>query len=304
VRKLAKTIVFFSLSFIIVFVIVSCFKFLSLWVEWAKRLPPQPESSYTLFLAAAHWALSLSLFSSIVLSMNYVVRKGYFALTSIICVMALSFVFCYGASYALEKFKRMPLTHSSGVPLGGKGVILSNSINRNTTAVVLLNGVAEPHGPRVVSVPGQPLVFQPSASGNFELPPVPFGDDTPEFFRSLSIDIRLNAEMFQQKFAQGFDSYLFFVGALIFMLTSLGYAMKFSAWPLANLFLCTLAFRGILAFNTFFNSAEMQEKAASLLENRFPVSSALPLLFLGFGALLLVYSFLTFALKRRDDDAY
>jgi hypothetical protein len=304
VRKLAKTIVFFSLSFIIIFIIVSCFKFLSLWVEWAKKLPPRPESSYTLFLAAAHWALSLTLFSSIIVAMNYAVRKGYFALMSIICVMTLSFLFCYGASSTLERFTRMPLTHSSGVPLGGKGLVLSNSLSRNSTAVVLLNGTAEPLGPRVIAVPGQPLVFQPAASGNFDLPPVPFGDDTPEFFKSLSIDIRLNAEMFQQKYEQGFFSYLFFTGALIFMLTSLGYAMKFSVWPLANLFLCTLAFRGILAFNTFFNTAEIQEKAASFLENRFPVSSALPLLFIGFGVLLLVYSFLTFALKRRDDDAY
>ena len=277
-------------------------KFLSLRVEWAKSLPVKPETSLTLILAAAHWALSLTLFSSILISLNYTIRRSFPPLMAIVCVITLSFLICFGISAALEQWKAVPPTHQTGIPLGGRGLILSNTLNRNETAVILLNGTVEPRGPRVTAIPGQPLIHQRSTSANFDLPPVPFGDDTPWFLKSLSIDIRLNAEVFQQKLREGFFSYFLYVGSLIFLLCSLGYTIKFSVWPLANLFLCTIAFRGILGFNTFFNTPEMREIISSFLDNKLPTGLALPLLFIGFGILVNLYSLLIYASKRRYDD--
>ena len=181
-------------------------------------------------------------------------------------------------------------------------MILTNSLNKNETAVVLLNGMSEPFGPRVIAIPEQPLVYQRTASASFDLPPVPFGDDTPWFLKSLSIDIRLNAEMFQRTFNEGIFSFLFYAGSLIFFLCSLCYAIKFSLWPLANLFLAALAFRGVLAFNTFINNQEMQEIIGTFLNNVVPASFALPLFFLGFGTLVNLFSLLSFTAKRRFDD--
>jgi hypothetical protein len=302
VRKLARLTIFFSLIFIIAFVVVTGIRFLSLRVDWAKNLPPKPETSLTLLITAAHWALSMALFCSIIVAMNYSVRKGFFAPMSLICVMSLSFLFSFGISTVLEQWKSVVPSKSPGITLGGKGLILSNTLNKNVTAVVLLNGAVDPLGPRVVAIPNQPMAFQRAASADFDLPPIPFGDDTPWFLKNIEIDIRLNAEMFQRKFSQGFLSYLFYVGALIYLLCSLGYVIKFSAWPLANLFLSILAFRGILALNTFFNSQEMQMITASFLENKIPVVNALPFIFLGFGTLINLYSLLVFAAKRRVDD--
>ena len=303
-RKLARLTIFFSLIFIITFVVVTGIRFLSLRVDWAKNLPPKPETSLTLLITAAHWALSMALFFTIIIAMNYSVRKGFFALMSLMCVMSLSFLFSFGISTVLEQWKSVVPSKSPGITLGGKGLILSNTLNKNETAVVLLNGAVDPLGPRVVAIPNQPMTFQRAASADFDLPPIPFNDDTPWFLKNIEIDIRLNAEMFQRKFSQGFFSYLFYVGALIYLLCSLGYVIKFSAWPLANLFLTILAFRGILALNTFFNSKEMQMITASFLENKIPVVNALPFIFLGFGTLINLYSFLVFAAKRRvnDDD--
>jgi len=221
---------------------------------------------------------------------------------SLICVMCLSFAFSFGVSLALDQWKSVVPAKSSGITLGGKGLILSNTLNRSETAVILLNGAVDPLGPRVVSVPNQPLAFQRTASADFDLPPIPFGDDTPWFLKDIDIDIRLNAEMFQSKYSQGFISYLFYVGSLIYFLCSLCYVIKFSAWPLANLFLSILALRGILALNTFFNSQEMQMITASFLDNKIPVVNALPFIFLGFGTLINLYSLLVFAAKRRVDD--
>jgi len=301
VRKFAKLILLFSLTFIIIFVLAAGIRFLSLRVDWAKNLPPKPETTLTLMITAAHWALSLSLFASIILALNYAVRKKCFALFSIICIIVLSFIFCFGISFALDKWKQVPPSHSISAPLGSGGLILSNTLNKNETAVILLNGMAQPYGPRVTAIPGQPLAYQQAANANLSLPSVPFTDNTPWFLKSLAIDIRLNAEIFQQKFSQGILSYIIYTGSLIFLLCSLSYAVKFSVWPLANLFLCALAFRGVLLFNTFLNSPEMYEITGSFLNNMIPVSSAAPAFYAGFGVLLLLFSFLTFAAKRKKD---
>jgi len=302
VRKLAKLTIFFSLTFIIIFVAVTGIKFLSLRVDWAKNLPPKPETSLTLLISAAHWALSLALYCSIIISLNYAVRRSFFVLMSLICVMSLSFLFSYGISSALKQWKSVPPVQSSGITLGGKGLILSNKLNKSETAVILLNGTSDPLGPRVIAIPDQPLAYQRTASAGFDLPLIPFGDNTPWFLKDIDIDIRLNAEMFQRKFSEGFFSYLFYAGSLIYLLCSLGYAIKFSVWPLANLFLSTLIFRGILALNTFFNTQEIQQTASAFLQNKIPVENALPLIFLGFGTLVNLYSLLVFAAKRRVEN--
>ena len=277
-------------------------KFVSLRVDWAKILPSKPETSLSLLIAAGHWALSLTLFSTIAIALNYAVRRNCPALMALICSITLSFLFSFGISTVLKQWKLVPPAQSAGITMGGKGLILSNAINSSETSVILLNGTDEPLGPRVIAIPGQPLSYQRSAAADFALPQVPFGNETPWFLNSLTIDIRLNAEMFQKKFSQGFFSYLFYAGALIFMLCSLGFLLKFSVWPLANLFITVLVFRGILALNTFINTAEMQEIISSFLNGKFPADIALPVVYLGFGLLINLYSLLVHAAKRRVDD--
>jgi len=314
-KKLAKLVLFFSLTFLIILVTAACLRLLSLWVEWAKSLPPKPETTLTLFVAAGRWALSLSLFASILITLNYIIRRKHFPLTSIICVMLLCTVFCFAVSFALNQIKTSsgsiqayasahsdPAAHSTTLQLGEKGLILANSLSRNVTAVVMLDGTSNLQGPRVTATPGQPLIYQGGRGSTSALPSFPFGDDTPWLLKSLSIDLRMNAEMIQQMYTAGFFSYIIFVGSLIFLLCSLGFAIKFSVWPLANLFLVTLVFRGILALGTFFYTPAIQDIAASFLNNRLPVALALPVFFFGFGFMVYIYSLLAFAAKRKNDD--
>ena len=282
---------------------VTCLKFLSLRVDWAKNLPPKPETVITLIITAAYWALTLTLFSTILLTMNYIVRRNIFPITSIIAVMALAISFTYGITYLLDKMKSVPPVQTVGIQMGEKGLILSNSLNRNVTSVVLLEGTMNPHGPRVTAIPGQPLAFYESAAGtNFDFPPIPFGDDTPWFLKSLSIDVRMNADMFLQKYNEGIIPWLIYIGSFIFILCSLGYFLKFSVWPLANLFLAAIAFRGILALGTLLNAVEIQDTINSFLNNIKFAGLALPLSFVGFGVLIYIYSILTFAAKRQNTD--
>ena len=99
-------------------------------------------------------------------------------------------------------------------------------------------------------------------------------------------------------------SFLIYAGALILLLGSLGCVLNMSAWPLANLFLGCLAFRGILALEILLNSPEMQELFESFLENRLPLSLTVPLIFCAAGVLVYLYSILVYLAKRRGDEDY
>jgi hypothetical protein len=301
VKNFAKLVLLFSISFLAIFLISTVFRFLALRVDWAKRLPVKPETALTLLIAAAHWALSLSLFASLLFALGYSLRRGYLTVMTLSVLMSLSFVFCFGILTVLVNMKTVTPAQTSGIPLGGKGLMLSNTLNRNETVVVLLGGTAEPLGPRVTSNPGQPLVYQQFSRSDFELPSVSFGDDTPWFLKSLAIDLRLNAGVFQQKYSEGFGSFLVYAGAIIFFLCSLGLAIKFSAWPLANLFIGILAFRGVLALEVFLNTPEIQETMGAFLKDTLPVSFAIPVIFIAFGALLQLYSMLILITKRRNE---
>lgn len=298
VRNFAKLVLFFSLNFFIIFAASAVFRFLAVWVDWVKYLPAKPETAVSMITSAAHWALSLSLFTSIIITLNYAIRRNYYVLMAVPCVMLLSFFICFAITLGLEHLRSLQSAPGQTVSIDDNGLILSNTLSGNETAVVLLGGT---DGPRIAAVPNQPLLYLQNPVAGTELPPIPFGDDTPWFLKSLAIDIRLNAESLQRKFNEGFFPYLFYSGSLVFMLCSLGYAVKFSVWPLANLFLAALAFRGILSLETFLSSAEMRELLSSFM---YPAlaSASVPLFFLGFGILLNLYTLLVYAAKRRDDD--
>ena len=302
-KNLAKLALFFSLSFIIIFLAATGIRYLSLRVEWVRNLPQTPETFFTIVISAANWAHSLAMYASILLTLSYAGRRQYFAPLTVIFVMILSLGFNFGVSFALYHWKSVPPVQTSVKKLGENGLILSNAQGRDEIAVVLLKGTAEPLGPRVTAIPDRPLFFQEStAYSNINLPLIPFGGDSPEFIKNLSTDIKLGGEQLQKRFAEGYIPYLIYAGSLVFLLSSLGLAIKFSVWPLANIFLGALAFRGILAVEIFFNSSEMQYIFDSFLENLLPSAMAIPLIFLGFGVLVHTYSILIFVSRRRDDD--
>jgi len=250
-----------------------------------------------------HWALSLTTHLTILLSLSYGARRQYFAPMVLICVTVLSLIFNFGVSSALYQLQNVPSAVTPVKPAGENGLILSNNLNRNETAVILLRGPLEPLGPRVTAIPDKPLQYIESTTNAWlDLPPIPFGDDTPWFLRSISIDLRLSEAQVFKRFTEGLHSYFFYAGALIFLLSSLGFAIKFSVWPLADLFLGALAFRGILAIETFLNTPEMQEIIGSFLGNKLPVTMAVPAAFFASGVLINVYAVLVFIIKRRNTD--
>jgi hypothetical protein len=269
------------------------------------------------FTAAARWALSLTLYFSLLFGLSYAARlnavrwnagllgsgKGRLpAPLAMICLFILSLAFSGGAALGLERLGDMISVPGLSLPLGGPGLTLT----QGDTTIVLIRGPAENRGPRVVAIPGRPLLYQEQPLGPnntvLSLPPVPFRDEAPWFLRSLAIDFSLTGRQFEARLGEGLVSFVVYGGALIFLLVSLGFIFKLSNWPLANLFLGCLAFRGILAAETFLNSPEIQDLFASFLGNRLPLSYTVPLVFCVFGVLVNLYTFLVFLARRRTDE--
>jgi hypothetical protein len=306
-KKLAKLALFFSCNFAILLLVSAGGRLVAMQVEWVRTLPQRPETLLSEIIAAVQWALSLAMYGSILFTLSCAARNRVFAPAAALCLIVLPLVFSFGICLTLEHWKNVPPASSDVPPLGGPGLILFNALRPTETAIVLLNGPAHPAGPKVTAVPDKPLVYIPENAETdgaaISLPPVPFRNDTPWFLKSLAIDLRLNAEQLQRRFDDGLFSFGVYIGALIFFLGSLGFILKLSAWPLANLFLGCLAFRGILAMEIFFNSPEIQEALDFFLKNRLPLPLAVPLIFCCFGVLIHLYSVLVYLAKRRDDDA-
>jgi hypothetical protein len=312
VKNIARLVLFFSLSFIILFLLSMALRYLHLWIGEVRLLPARPQTALPEFIAAARWALSLTLYVSLLFGLSYTARLNAGLLgagrhrlaapVAMLCLCILSLAFSTGVSLGLERLGDMVPASGLSRPLGGPGLILT----QGDTTIVTLRGPGEIRGPRVVSMPGRSLVYQEQPLGpnnpTLSLPPVPFRDESPWFLQSLAIDFSLTGRQLESRLGRGLTAFLIYAGALIFLLVSLGFILKLSNWPLANLFLGCLAFRGILAAETFLNAPEIQDLFASFLENRLPLSYTVPLVFCLFGILINLYTFLVFLARRRSDE--
>ena len=307
VKKLAKLALFFSLSFAILFLVSTGMRFLAIRLEWVRALSLQQEAVLVALIAAARWALSLTIYSSILLGLGYIARKAIFAPFGILSIALLTLGFTFGIDLGLKNWENVPPASTPVQPLGGPGLILANTTRPTDTVLVLLQGPTEPGGKRVVATPGKPLLYQEEViirdQQLIDLPPAPFNTNSPWSLRSMAIDLRLNAEMLQQRLSEGILPFVLYTGTLIFLLSSLLFVFKMSAWPLAGLMLGCFAYRGILALETFLNSPEMLETFDAFLQNRVPVALVFPLICTLFGILIHLYSFLVYLAKRRDNYA-
>lgn len=310
-KKLVKLALVFSLSFVVLFVLATGMRYLAIQVGWVRMLiqqPPNGGAILTDLISAARWALSFWLYGGMLFGMGYAAREKVFAPAAIICLTLLTAAFTIGISLLAESWDNIPPEKRVSQSLGGPGLMLSNTGKPDGTVLVLLQGPDEPEKARVVAVPGKPMVHQAEYAGReANLHPAPFGapfnDNTPWFLRSLAIDFRLSAENLHQRMNDGFVSFLLYAAALIFLLSSFWFVMKFSSWPLASLVLGCLIFRGVLFLETFFNSPEMREIFSSFFRDRLPVSLVAPLIFCAFGSLAHLYSFLAHLAKRQVKNA-
>jgi hypothetical protein len=265
----------------------------------------QPEALQNEVAAAVRWALSFALYCSIILGICFTSRERVFALPAVICMIVLAVGFAYGVSLGLENMQGMVVKKITTPPVGGPGLILANPMRPTGTAVVLLDGPSRPGGARVVVMSDRPMLYQetfPGKDASLAIPLAPLGEESPWIFKSIAIDLKLSAENMQRRYNEGLWSFLVYTGALVVLLVSFLFVMNLSAWPLANFFLCCLAFRGVLSLEILLNLPDTQNFFNSLLQDYLPLSAVVPMIFCITGLLIYLYSFLTYLAKRKTSN--
>jgi hypothetical protein len=302
-KNFARLALFFSICFAVTFLLSGLLRFLALWIEAAREVPLEGEQSGG-FIAAMGEALAMTVYITILLTLSYTARRNMSKPFSITAVVILAAAFTLGTSLGVRQLQKFEFALNAVPPIRARpGLILS----RGDTSMVLLSDSSVTGGPRVASFPDRPLLYQETPRGPDNtapaLPDLPFNTGTAWVIQSMLIDFRLSASELASRLDQGLFSFALYGGALIALLSSLRFLLELSNWPLANLFLGAIAFRGILALEIFLNARETGVLISSFFGNRLPVSLITPLTFCALTILIVLYTFLaSLARGKRGGD--
>jgi hypothetical protein len=306
VKNLAKLILSFTVSFIVILVLGALTGLLRSWAG-AAVLFPQPDAPVP--LAALASSLPAAFYFSLLLGISYSSRRRIPYPVSLIALLVLSLGLSAAASAALnrlEKMSRYEIQAASGardlpsIPVH-PGLILTVTPGNAPTQAVLLGNTLE--SGRVLSLPGQPLYFEPApASSGIRQIRFPFREEQSPFLAGLAADFGRSSRGFEAWFEAGFLPFAVYAGSLSLFLISIGCLANISFWPLANLFFGALAFRGILALESFLNTAEIHQILSSFAGRVIPESLINPLIFTVLGILILLYSGLVYLARGRRSE--
>jgi hypothetical protein len=280
--------------------VISAIRYLHVWIEAARHIPAETIEIFASLISAGQWALPVTLYISVLLTLSYSVRKSFSAPVSILCIFLVAYVFTGGIYLGLSRAESSAALPGQAAPpaLGAPGLILV----QGDTAVVLLDNPSNPASSRVIAVPGRPLFFQ-HISGpvrtRFTLPLIPFRIENPSFMTSLSIDFALIAKQFRDRLSEGLIPFALYLGSICLLLSSLRFVMELTSWPLANIFLGAMVFRGILAAGTFLDSEEVQQFIRVSLRESIPQILITPAIFCAVTFLVIVYTALVNVARGR-----
>ncbi|MCL2374653.1 MAG: hypothetical protein FWC65_05360 [Treponema sp.] len=307
-KNFAKLTLFFTLNFTLLFFAAVVFGLLSAWIEFARVIPIEARPGADIIRLTWN-AFPAALYFSILLTLSYTARRNMPIPAAIIGVFVLAAAVSLGIPHGINSLEasRGGTLEAAFRPVhalqAGPGLILSRSEN----AWVLLRESRDIRGPRVVSIPGQPLIYQetPLGPGNtiLTLPPLPFYDSTPWFVRNLTIDFSLSAAEMRGRRADSFFSFAIYAAALILLLVSLRFVFGLSRWPLANLFMGILAFRGIAALEALLGAQEVTAALYSFAAGRLAAGHIAPAIFAALAVLFIFYTLLIrMAQAKRSED--
>jgi hypothetical protein len=291
-KNLARLALAFTICFIVIFVVSAFLNFLGLWVEAVKTVPFRQGTSGD-FLESGAKALPAALYISVLLALSYTTRHKMPVFLSIAGTFVLASAFTLGFTLGIGHLDNVKLPPPVFRTVKGEpGLILS----RGGTSMILLKGSDVPDGPRIAVIPDQPMIYQETPLGPdntvLSLPSLPFRTGTTWFISSIAIDFDLVSREFKDRLRQSLFLFCIYAGALIFFLSSLRFLLELSQWPLANLFLGALVFRGVLALEIFLDTPEISEFLKSFLGERLLGPVLTPLVFCVLGTLIVVYTLL------------
>jgi hypothetical protein len=300
-KSMARLVLFFSVCFVIILAFAAAVSFLNLLLDAARTIPAGPAVTLPDFIAALRGTIPWVLYLSILMSLSFTARRGIPIPLTVLCLGILAVLFTAAISLGClhsQNLTSAPLAEVRRT-LGSPGLILS----QGDTVMVVLGDPSDIRSSRVVSSPGRSLIYQEVPSGPHNtilaLPPAPFRDEGAYFLNGLFIDFSLAAGQFDARLREGLIPFVLYMAPLILLLVSLRFVLDLSSWPLANLFLGAVVFRGALAFETFLDSREAQELLRSFLGRRLPASYISPLIFCGLGVVILLYTVLVYLARPK-----
>jgi len=304
-KNFAKTALFFSILFIAFLFVAIVLRFFASWIDLARVIPVEVRTGED--AAEAAWkAIPPALYFSILLTLSYTVRKHVSILSAICSVIFLAFTFSIISSIGISRTEATKTVFKPVSPIrANPGLIVSQGEN----SVILLRESSDVSGPRLVSIPGRPLIYQEVPAGpNNSILPIPaisFEDDIPWFIKSIGIDFSLSARELKSRFEGNILYFASYAFSLILLLSSMRSLLELSQWPLANVFLGALIFRLILALETIINSRDINVLLGSFIGSRIPIPSSLitPLAFCVLGTIFLLHTLLTEIARSNSEDS-
>jgi hypothetical protein len=299
-KNLARLALFFSNFFILALLVATGVRFFFIWTSAIRAIPAHIVEPSTALVAAAKASLSTAIYFSVLFSLSYSVRRAMSSAFSIFFLILFTFAFSFGLSLALNRLETVEssarITHKT---LGETGLILSSG----SVTTVLVGDPADAASPRVVAMPDNPLILRetPAAPGGTfpSLPPAPFYSSDSRIVDTLSRDFNLVSERLFACLKSGAFFFYIHLFSLALLLSSLRFVFEIFAWPLANLFLGALVFRGILSFDVFLNSEETQNLIAFFVGQLIPSGFISPIIYTVIAFLVLVYTLLAGAARGR-----
>ncbi len=303
VKGTAKLIIFYTSTFVISLLAMSLFTCVGVWVDAARHIPSFSIAFLPEFIKALSSTVSFALYVSILSSLSYSVRRNIKA------PLALSVLLIISAGYTLAlgvMFKQLETLNTtsaaenqSASTLGYPGLML----DLEDITIILLEDPSVPDGSRVVSIPGQPLIYQeiPAGPGNtiLPLPSAAFQEEMPYFLKSIMLDFSLASKHCHYLLNQNRVSFIIYIAALCFLLCSLRFLFTVSRWHLANLFLGALVFRGILTLEIFLGTDEIIELIQKFIGIWLPAQYAGSIILAVLAVLVLLYSVLAYFARGR-----
>ncbi|MDR1803518.1 MAG: hypothetical protein LBQ94_07920 [Treponema sp.] len=291
-KSIVRMALFFSLTFLAFFVAAVLLTYVSSLIELARVIPAGARVEEA---AKAFWiALPAALYLSILITLSYSARKKMPIKVAILSIVVFACIFTVGFSLGIDRVGALePIFKPVAAVEAEPGLILSQS----GTRVVLLKESSEVLGPRLVSIPGEQFIYQEQPIGPYNtvlpLPALSFGNETPWFVRSIAIDLSLSARELKNRLEDNYLHFAAYAFSLILLLSSLRFLVELSKWPLANMFLGALVFRGVLALETFLNTGEINTLIGSFLGGRIPSTFVTPCAFAALAILIILYTLLT-----------
>ncbi|MDR2098075.1 MAG: hypothetical protein LBP37_06110 [Spirochaetaceae bacterium] len=292
--KFVRFLLFFVVCFPALFLSTAGIAFLHVWIDAVSGVPVKTSIYLTEIVNSGCWILPFTLYLSIIFSINYGNRRKVNRPLVFLSLLVLASLFTFGASKCLNSVYRMiaPPLAVKHMTLGHPGMILSQA----GTVTTLLDNPSNRVGSRVVSISGSPLIYQKAPIGAngeiISLPPVPFRTNSKWIYNATLGDLSFSGRYIAARFEEGAASYFSWICALTVLLVSLGFLTEASNWPLANIFLGIMVFRGILAFEVFLNSEEVSGFLSDLLRGTLPDMLISPIIFTAIAILILIYAIL------------